>query len=218
VSNRPQGSGWWRASDGRWYPPQPQQGYQPPPQGYQPPPQGASGPPRKNSGVKVILIVVGVVFLVLLVGGGVGAYFIYRAVNNVLGGGKLECPSAEDVSARLGSPVSFSGNTDLLLINRCYYPSSEQSPSGIEAQIVSASKIGVDDQIAEFENAARVDGAEVRSISVGDRGLAYATPRNSQAIAVGHDAVITVQVQATDQSEIPDKTNAAIAILQKVLG
>src|ERR1700737_891511 len=40
MSDAPQGAGWWQASDGKWYPPQPAQ----PPGGY-PPPEGPPGYP-----------------------------------------------------------------------------------------------------------------------------------------------------------------------------
>src|SRR5579875_3415767 len=50
MSDRPQGPGWWLASDGRWYPPESRLAQPPPPPGYWPPPgygppPGASVPP-----------------------------------------------------------------------------------------------------------------------------------------------------------------------------
>ena len=65
--------------------------------------------------------------------------------------------------------------------------------------IVSGSKLIADDEIASFENEGRAANADVRSIEVGDQSL------------------VSVEVQGKDFTAIPDKTEAAIAILEMVL-
>jgi hypothetical protein len=72
----PQGPGWWQASDGRWYPPQPQAPTyaQPAPQGYPPPgPPGygqpqAPPPPPKTSGKGCLIALAIVLGLFVLAG------------------------------------------------------------------------------------------------------------------------------------------------------
>jgi hypothetical protein len=72
----PQGPGWWQASDGRWYPPQPaQQAYtQPAPQAYPPgspqgyPQQAPPAPPPRTSGKGCLIALAIVLGLFLLVG------------------------------------------------------------------------------------------------------------------------------------------------------
>lgn len=92
MSDTPQGPGWWLASDGRYYPPQPPappsapptapptaaappepgQPWAPPPQGppaQAPPPQGTPvPPPRSGGGSTAALVVIGVVVLMAVVG------------------------------------------------------------------------------------------------------------------------------------------------------
>src|SRR5690349_18488675 len=100
----PRGPGWWQASDGRWYPPQARPAYPPQPFGAGPP------VPQKKSSNHGVLIAVLIVVAVVLGGGALGAYFVYRtvsnSVSNVVGGGDLNCPSAEDISTLVGSEVN----------------------------------------------------------------------------------------------------------------
>jgi NADH:ubiquinone oxidoreductase subunit 2 (subunit N) len=56
MSDVSQGEGWWQASDGRWYPPQPATGAPP-----GPPPMGA---PARTSGLAVASLVLGILSLV----------------------------------------------------------------------------------------------------------------------------------------------------------
>jgi hypothetical protein len=230
MSMEPRGPGWWRASDGRWYPPQSQPAYPPqqrpayPPQprpAYPPQPFGAGPPaPQKKRGNHGVLIAVLIVVAVVLVAGALGAYFLFRAVSNsvsdVVGGGELNCPSAEDISALVGSEVNGPTGGNIVVASGCYY-----LPKGpddvIEVIIVSGSKLIADDEIASFENEGRAANADVRSIEVGDRGRAWASPTKSAAIAVGDQSLVSVEVQGKDFTTIPDKTEAAIAILEKVL-
>ncbi|MGH9247536.1 MAG: hypothetical protein ACRD29_25125 [Acidimicrobiales bacterium] len=83
VSDIPQGPGWWQASDGRWYPPQPMAPGPPqpapaayaPPAPYAPPPVQ---PTRTSSGTKGCLIAAAIVGGLLLLGGiGIVAVIIF---------------------------------------------------------------------------------------------------------------------------------------------
>jgi|SRR4051812_1288761 hypothetical protein len=207
MSMQPQGPGWWRASDGRWYPPQP---------------FGGAAPelrPKKR-GTHGVLIAVLIVVAVVFIGGALGVYFLYRTaantVSNVVGGGGLNCPSAADISTLVGSEVNGPTGGNMVVASGCYY-----LPKGpddvVEVIIVSGSKIIADDEIASFTNEGTAANADVRPIDVGDRGHAWASGNKSAAIAVGDNSLVSVEVQGKDFTDIPDKTDAAIAILQKVL-
>ena len=214
MSTQPRGPGWWRASDGRWYPPQPRPAYPPQPHGAGPP------VPQKKRGNHGVLIAVLIVVAVLLGGGAVGAYLVFRtvsnSVSNVVGGGELNCPSAADISTLVGSEVNGPSGGNMVVASGCYY-----LPKGpddvVEVIIASGSKLIADDQISSFENEGRAANADVRSIEVGDRGHAWASSTKSAAIAVGDQSLVSVEVQGKDFTAIPDKTEAAIAILVKVL-
>jgi hypothetical protein len=69
VSDVSQGPGWWQASDGRWYPPQPATPVAPPP-GPPPVPQWGGPPPAKgsNRGCLIALAVVGILGVLGLIG------------------------------------------------------------------------------------------------------------------------------------------------------
>ena len=76
MSDVSQGPGWWQASDGKWYPPQPAAPAPPPPPpppvyGQAPPPAPApqwTPPPAKKGGNKGCLIALGVVGVLLVLG------------------------------------------------------------------------------------------------------------------------------------------------------
>jgi hypothetical protein len=210
MSMQPQGPGWWRASDGRWYPPRPSPAY--PPQSF-----GAGPPvPQTKSGGKGWVVVVLAIVAVVLIGGATAAYFVYRSVAGVVGGGGLDCPTAEDISSLVGSSVTGPTSGNMVVASACYY-----MPKGpddvIEVIITSGSKIIADDEIASSANEGAAANANMRPIDVGDRGHAWASANKSAAIAVGHNSLVSVEVQGKDFTTIPDKTDAAIAILQKVL-
>lgn len=59
MSDVSQGPGWWQASDGKWYPPHQQPGYQPPP------PPGK--PPKRGPGCLAIIGGAVVVFVLLII-------------------------------------------------------------------------------------------------------------------------------------------------------
>jgi hypothetical protein len=176
--------------------------------------------PQKKRGNPGVLIAVLIVVAVVLGGGALGAYLVYRkvssSVSNVVGGGQLDCPSAAEISTLVGSEVSGPSGGNMVVASGCYY-----LPKGpddvIEVIIVSGSKIIADDEIMSFENEGRAANADVRSIEVGDRGHAWVSSSKSAAIAVGDQSLVSVEVQGKDFTAIPDKTEAAIAILEKVL-
>jgi hypothetical protein len=166
------------------------------------------------------LIAILVVIAVFVGGGTVGVYFVYRtvsnSVSNVIGGGELNCPSAEDISAMVGSEVNGPTGGNIIVASGCYYLPKGPDDT-IEVIIASGSKLIADDEIASFESEGRAANADVRSIEVGDRGHAWASSSKSAAIAVGDQSLVSVEVQGKDFTPIPDKTEAAIAILESVL-
>lgn len=214
MTMQPGGPGWWRASDGRWYPPQPRPAYPPQPFGAGPP------VPQNKAGNHGVLIAVLTIIAVVVVAGVVGVYFLFRTVSDsvsgVVGGGALDCPSAADISTLVGSEVNGPTGGNMVVASGCYY-----LPKGpddvIEVIIVSGSKLIANDEIVSFENEGRAANADVRSIDVGERGHAWASSTKSAAIAVGDQSLVSVEVQGKDFTTIPDKTEAAIAILEKVL-
>ena len=214
MSMQPQGPGWWRASDGRWYPPQPRPAYPPQPFGAGPP------VPQKKSGGHGVLIAVLIVVAVVLGVGVLGVYFVYRTVSNsvsdAVGGGELNCPSAADISTLVGSEVNGPTGGNIVVASGCYYLPKGPDDT-IEVIIVSGSKLIADDEIRSFESEGRAANVDVRSIDVGDRGHAWASSTKSAAIAVGEQSLVSVEVQGKDFTAIPDKTDAAIAILERVL-
>jgi hypothetical protein len=176
--------------------------------------------PQKKRGNQGVLIAVLVVVAVVLGGGVLAVYLVYRtvssSVSNVVGGGELNCPSAVEISTLVGSEVDGPSGGNMVVASGCYY--LPKGPADvIEVIIVSGSKIIAEDEIASFENEGRAANADVRSIDVGDRGHAWASATKSAAIAVGDESLVSVEVQGKDFTAIPDKTEAAIAILEKVL-
>jgi hypothetical protein len=167
-----------------------------------------------------VLIAVLAIVGVVLVAGVLGVYFLFRTVSNsvsdVVGGGALNCPPAEEISTLIGSEVGGPTGGSMVVASGCYY-----LPKGpdddIEVIIVSGSKVIANDEISYFENDGRAANGEVRSVDVVDRGHSLASSNKSAAIAVGDQSLVSVEIQGKDFAAIPDKTDAAIAILEKVL-
>jgi hypothetical protein len=176
--------------------------------------------PPKKGGNHGILIAVLIVIAVVVIAGVVGVYFLFRTVSDsvsgVVGGGELNCPSAAEISTLVGSEVNGPSGGNMVVASGCYYLPKGPDDT-IEVIIVSGSKIIASEEIASFESEGRAANADVRSIEVGDRGQAWASSSKSAAIAVGDRALVSVEVQGKDFTAIPDKTDAAIAILEKVL-
>jgi hypothetical protein len=200
MTNAPAGPGWWRASDGRWYPPQ----------------QPAPPPPAARKSHRGIWIAVTAIVVLFLVAGGLGAYWAYRkvsdTVSSVTGGAGLNCPTSDDVGGLIGSPVAGPTGGNMVVASGCYYTGDV-----FDVIVVSGAKLVADDQIASMVGEGEAAGAEVHPIDVGSKGRAWASDNKSSAIAVGPDALVSVEVQGKDFATIPDKTDAAVAILRKVL-
>lgn len=109
MSDVSQGPGWWQASDGRWYPPQPAAPAPPPPPPPGPPPQWGgppAGPPKSsNRGCLIALAIVGA----LVVLGGIAATVLIVVVGREVDdridedgittfSGNDENPPADDVT------------------------------------------------------------------------------------------------------------------------
>ena len=156
----------------------------------------------------------------VLGGGAVGAYFVYRAVSGsvsgVIGGAQMNCPTAEDISSLVGSEVTGPTRANVIVASGCNY-SAKGPDDMLDVIITSGSKIITDEEVASFESECRAANAEVRSIGVGDRGHAWASQHKGAAIAAGDHSLVTVEVQGKNFADIPDKSDAAIAILARVL-
>jgi hypothetical protein len=163
-----------------------------------------------------IWITVAVVVGLVVVAGGVGIYWAYRTVSDtvagVTGGSGLNCPTSGDVGELVGSPVTGPTGGNAIIASGCYYTGDV-----LDVIIVSGSKMIADDQISSMVSEGHAANAQVHPIDVGDEGQAWASEQKSSAIAVGADALVSVEVQGKDFATIPDKTDAAVALLKKVL-
>lgn len=217
MSQQPQGPGWWQASDGRWYPPQPPGPQFAPTQQYGPPPQA---PQSRNRGC-VIAAVVAVV--VVLAGIGVAGYLVYRAVSavgDIAGGvgtfGDAKCPTEQDVSSIVGSQVDLVVSGNLVIAAGCSYMALDQT-SGADVQITTGAALIADEQFKSFASDAATQDTTPESIPVGDRAAAFGGPGRSGAIAVAGNALIEVEVFNAGGNDIGDKKDAAITLLQQAI-
>jgi len=219
MSQQPQGPGWWRAPDGRWYPPQPMS---PPP--YQqgpryaagPPPYGPPPPQRSNRGCVIAAVVVAVL---LAVGLGIGAWTIYRvgkAVSDVATPGtNIQCPSATQVSGIVGSPVALAGSGSVVVAAGCSYLAIDRE-RGADVQITVGSALIADDEFRSVEREAANEGVSATPVPVGSRAEAFGGRRRSDAIAVDSGRLVEVEVFAA-KGPIGDKHAAAVALLSLML-
>lgn len=219
MSQQPRGPGWWQATDGRWYPPQP-----PPPgppfapnQHYMqaPPPQRA-----KNRGC-LIAAVIGAVVLLAVVG--VAGYFVYRAVtavSEVAGGvgaiGAAKCPTEQEVTSVVGSPVTLVVSGNIVVASGCSYLAVDKT-AGADVQITRGAALIADDQFKSFASDAAGQDATPEPIPVGDRAQAFGGPGRSEAIAVAGSSLVLVEVFNSGSVDIGDKKQAAITLLRQVV-
>ena len=121
MSDVSQGPGWWQASDGRWYPPQPAAPVAPPPPppGLPPAPQwgGPPVPSKSNRGCLIALAIVGVIVLL----GVVATVVVIAAVKDEVDervdedrgirsfSDNSENPPAEDISIADCGPAAGTG-------------------------------------------------------------------------------------------------------------
>jgi len=217
MSQQPQGPGWWQASDGRWYPPQPglpgmpYQQYAP-----QPPP----APRTRNRGCVIAVVVMAAL---LLTGVGVAGYYIYRAVtavSDVAGGawpfGEARCPTEQDVSSLVGSPVTLVVKGNVVVASGCSYLAVDRS-AGADVQITTGAALVADEQFQSFASDAATQGATPEPIPVGERAAAFGGPGRSEAIAVVDNSLILVEVFNSGSTDIGDKKQEAIRLLEQVI-
>jgi hypothetical protein len=99
VSDVSQGPGWWQASDGRWYPPQPAAPMAPPPPPPGPPPApqwgGPPVPSKSNRGCLIALAVVGALVVLGSVAAAVLLVVVGREVDDRIDD---DNPPADDVT------------------------------------------------------------------------------------------------------------------------
>jgi hypothetical protein len=214
MSQQPQGPGWWQATDGRWYPPH----LHPSVQVRQPPPSA----PRTstNRGCLIAVAVTAAVGLVVL---GVGGYFVYRAVTavqEVTGGaealGEARCPGEQEVGAAVGSPVTLALSGNVVVASGCGYLAVDRE-AGADVQITTGFALAADDQFAQLASDAATQGTTPEPISVGDRGEAFGGPGRSNAIAVTGDSMVLVEVFNAGSTDIGDKRDEAVALLEQVI-
>ena len=244
MSQQPRGPGWWQASDGRWYPPQPsqpgppfmpqqqyphqqhplqqygQQQYEQQQYGQQ---QFAQPPPAPRTRNRGCVIAVVATVVVLLAGMGVVGYFVYRAVTavtEIAGGvgsfGEAQCPTEQDVSSIVGSPVTLVVSGNVVVAAGCSYLAVDQS-TGADVQITTGAALIADDQFKSFASDAATQGATPEPISAGDRAQAFGGSGRSEAIAVVDNSLILVEVFSSSGTDIGDKKEAAITLLQQVI-
>ena len=227
MSQQPQGPGWWQASDGRWYPPQP------PPQPVRPPAvsavhaaapavpsDGSAAGRTRNRGCVIAAIVT---VAVLVVGAGIAGYYVYRgvsAVNEIAGGaapfGEAHCPTEQDVSSTVGSPVTLVVSGNVVVASGCSYLAVDQS-TGADVQITTGAALVADEQFQSFASDAATQGATPEPISVGERAEAFGGPGRSEAIAVVDSSLILVEVFSSSGTDIGDKKQEAITLLEQVI-
>lgn len=212
--------GWWQASDGRWYPPQPpqQMSQQPPQQGYGAPAMHAAPPRRSRSGSGCLVgCLVALVLVVAL--GGVGAFLIYRFVADTADKlmSDVECPSAAKVSDIVGSEVKTVAEGTVFVASGCSYEAVDAT-SGANVQITSGSSFIEDDVRTQFEGTAEVQGASVESADVGEDGKKFGSEIRSGALAGSGGQVVEVEVWSADLSQpVGDKSDAAVELLREVV-
>lgn len=215
--------GWWQAADGRWYAPQPGG-----PPSYGPAQQqwAAVSPARPPSGLSRGCVIAAVVVAVVVFAGIAFVVYLGSVVVNTVGGiadggvigtDTSSCPTAEDVSGIVGSTVDAPIGGNLVGVAGCTYFSATPG-EGVEVLVVSAPDLIADDQLTDFADEGATAGATVQPIPVGDRGQAWASEYKSAAIAVGDGRVVLVEIMSSGAGPLDDRTPAAIALLERVLG
>jgi hypothetical protein len=174
----------------------------------------------RNRGCVVAAAVVGVL---VLAGVGIGGYLVYRtvtAVTDVTGGngpfGEARCPTEQDVSATVGSPVTLVVSGNVIVAQGCSYLAVDQS-TGADVQITTGAALVADEQFRSFASDAATQGATPEPIPVGDRAEAFGGAGRSGAIAVVDNSLILVEVFNSGGTDIGDKKQEAITLLEQVI-
>ncbi len=214
--NVPPSPGWWRASDGNWYPPQPPSpGWWLASDGrWYPPQQPTYGgpppvPPKQGRGCLFVLAIVGV--FVLLCGGG-SAFVIWKVVDKV-NVGDIECPSEGDVSDLIGYDVDLDSSDSFVIVGGCTYEPAD-AIGGADVEITVSNDVIADELLDEVETAARGAGAEPTSIDVGDDGVAYGSDTRSEAATKADGKVVHVEIASDGTDPIGNKQAEAVALLE----
>ena len=196
---------------------------QPPQQPGPPYQQYAQQPPVPRARNRGCIIAAIVTAAVLVVGAGIAGYYIYRgvsAVKEIAGGaapfGEARCPTEQDVSSTVGSPVTLVVSGNVVVASGCSYLAVDQS-AGADVQITTGAALVADEQFQSFASDAATQGATPEPISVGDRAEAFGGPGRSEAIAVVDNSLILVEVFSSSGTDIGDKKQEAITLLEQVI-
>jgi hypothetical protein len=169
------------------------------------------------------VVAVVVTVAVLLAGVGVGGYYVYRgvsAVKEVTGGagpfGEARCPTEQDVSSTVGSPVTLVASGNVVVASGCSYLAVDRS-TGADVQITTGAALVADEQFQSVASDAATQGATPEPIPVGDRAEAFGGPGRSEAIAVVGSSLILVEVFNSGSTDIGDKKQEAITLLEQVI-
>ncbi|MFC5730520.1 MULTISPECIES: hypothetical protein [Nocardioides] len=183
----------------------PQPPYQQPP--YQPPPKkGGKGCVI----AAVVVLALGIVFC------GIGGFAVYQLVQKVEetvpGLGGASCPTADAVSDVVGYDVELDLQGNLVVAAGCTY-----SGSGVGVTIVKGAGVIADEEIQSVKDEASNLGTEATPIDVGDDGVAFGSPRRSEAITKADSSVVGVEIFSEEPRDIGDKRAAAVELLELFL-
>ncbi|HSV39974.1 MAG TPA: hypothetical protein VLI04_14545 [Nocardioidaceae bacterium] len=202
TPQNPPAEGWWLASDGNWYPPQ-----------SHPNPT----PPKSNKGC---LIAVAIFVALLLVGGLLVVFVIWKFVDDVADGvtvGDVNCPSADAVAELIGYEVDLAMSGNILIAAGCTYTSIDAS-SGAGVSITDGSGLIADDVLADLASEAQRNESEASSIEVGDDGLAFGSGRRSEAATKVDGHIVQVEIFAEGIEPIGNMRDEAVELLEIFVG
>jgi hypothetical protein len=180
-------------------------------------------PPARRAWDRGCVIAVIVTVAVLVVVAGIAGYYVYRgvsAVNEIAGGtapfGEPHCPTEQDVSSTVGSPVTLVVSGNVVVASGCSYLAVDQA-TGADVQITTGAALVADEQFQSFASDAATQGATPEPISVGERAEAFGGPGRSEAIAVVDSSLILVEVFSSSGTDVGDKKQEAITLLEQVI-
>lgn len=201
---------WWQASDGLWYPPQSAPGATPPP----PPAFPVDRQPASSGRGKGCLIGCVAVLAVLVLVGGVAAFFLVRAANHVahtvsdtthglnnltdgkgnLKGLDLSCPPAAKVSEVLGTTMELGANGSVVVGAGCEYTDTTANTTSVT--VIAVPNV-IDGPWSGFKDSAQSAGAHGTSANVGEKSLAYAESSTANVGFVKNSTFVDVAVSAS---------------------
>ena len=98
----------------------------------------------------------------------------------------------------------------------CAYLAVDQT-SGIDVNIVTGPELVADEQLRSLESEGRTAQAEVTSIGVGERGLAWASGIKSVAATVEDGRLYAVEIMSAAGQPIGDRQAQAITLLERAI-